>query len=229
MLKSIDYGDTSAVVRIFTNNLGLRAFLLRGVKGKRRKTPYLQPLSLVELEFNLHPGRELIAGASVKPLEAYQQLADDVRKSMIVLFLAEVLSEALRTDAPDEDLFDYIATRLLTFDLEPFNPNFHLCFLAKLSRYLGFFPGLSTSPQSFDPEEGAFSDIAQTGRLGSSGPEIQTLQRFFKEAPAQTRTTQLNRKVRNQLLEELLRYYQLHIDGMRPVKSLAVLRELLDD
>ena len=229
VLKSIDYGDTSAVVRVYTHNHGLCAFLLRGVKGKRRKTPYLQPLSLVELEFNHHPRRELIAGASVRPLEAYQQLADDVRKSMMVLFLAEVLSESLRTDAPDEDLFDYITSRLLTFDLEPFNPNFHLCFLAKLTRYLGFFPSLTESPQSFDPEEGVFSEIKHTGRFGSSGPEILTLQRFFEESPSYTSSIQLNRKLRNQLLEELLRYYQLHIEGMRPVQSLAVLREVMDD
>ncbi len=38
----------------------------------------------------------------------------------------------------------------------------------------------------------------------------------------------VNRKVRNELLDFLLIYYKLHIDGFGEMKSLQVLRELLD-
>jgi DNA repair protein RecO (recombination protein O) len=229
VLKSVDYGDNGAVVKIYTHNYGMRAFLFRGVKGKRKKTALLQPLSLVELAYTHHPNRDLVAGAEARILEPYQTLYGDVRKSMIALFLAEMLFEILKSDQQDEALFDFIQSRLTAFDLDTWNPNFHLCFLAKLTRPLGFYPQTTSVPVSFNPTDGVFSPrTASAGDLNNA-QALSVFQRFFTDDIQASAAIEMGRNTRRQLLELMIRYYQHHTPAMREIQSLQVLMDVLDD
>lgn len=228
MLKSVEYGDNGAVVKIYTHNYGMRAFLFRGVKGKRKKTALLQPLSLVELSYTHHPNRDLVAGAEARILEPYQNIYSDVRKSMIALFLAEMLFEILKSDQQDEALFDFIQSRLTAFDLDTWNPNFHLCFLAKLTRPLGFYPQIADVPISFNHTDGVFSSRTSASDF-SNTQTVSVFQRFFTDDIQASAGIEMGRNTRRQLLEMMIRYYQHHTPSMREIHSLQVLMEVLDD
>lgn len=229
VLRSIDYSDSSAIVKVFTHNQGLRSFLMRGVKGKRKKTAYLQPLSLIELEYHLHPRKDLSVAGNVRHLDSYHSIPTHPHKRMVALFLAEVLSETIKSDHTDEPLFDYLHTRLLMFDLEDWYPNFHLLFMTGMTRFLGIYPLLSNHPRCFDLENGAFLDFLANGPQVVREEESTLLYRLFTEPWEKAKDIHLNRPTRNRITAHLVEYYQSHAVGMRPLKSLQILTEVLSD
>ena len=66
----------------------------------------------------------------------------DVRKSTISMFMAEVLYRLIREVEANEPLFDFLCEAVLKLDaMREGVANFHLWFLANLSRLLGYRPG----------------------------------------------------------------------------------------
>lgn len=228
VLRAIDYSETSAIVKIFTHNHGVRSFMVRGVKGKRRKTGYLQPLSLIEIEYHLHERKDLSVAGNIRFLDGFHSIPVHPHKRMVALFLAEVLNETLKGDHVDEPLFNFIHSRLLLFDLEEWNANFHLFFMASMTRFLGFYPLLTPGPKGFDPEGGAFTtDIWNS--LVVTGPEVSLLFSLFTEDWEEVKTMQMNRQTRSSLTTRLIDFYRYHSADMRSLKSLQILSEILDD
>src|SRR5690606_21199191 len=75
----------------------------------------------------------------VKCLHPYHSLATDVRKSAIAMFVCEILNKTVREESSPGPLFEFIFSSLRVLEsLEKNYENFHLLFLIKLSRYLGF-------------------------------------------------------------------------------------------
>jgi|SRR5690554_2850079 len=229
VLRSIDYSDTSAIVKIFTHNHGLRSFLIRAVKGKRKKTAYLQPLSLIEIEYHLHERKDLLVAGNIRFLESYHSIPVHPHKRMVGLFLAEVLGEVVKSDHLDEPLFDYIHSHLLLFDLEDWNANFHLFFLAGMTRYLGFYPLLTESPRYFDLENGAFLPASGNHTGHSKAIETEYLYRMFTASWEDLKALKMNREVRNKLTQLIIQYFESHSAGMRKLKSLDVLTEVINE
>ena len=62
VLKTVKFSETSLVVKLYTEQFGLKSFLVRGVRKKHaRNSPNLfQPLSLIEVVFINKPGEGLI-------------------------------------------------------------------------------------------------------------------------------------------------------------------------
>ena len=59
------------------------------------------------------------------------------------MFLAEFLSHALREEGKNEPLFAYLVSSIRWLDAcRSDYANFHLVFLIRLSRFLGFYPNL---------------------------------------------------------------------------------------
>jgi len=227
VLRTMDYSETSAIAKVFTHNHGLRSFLLRGVKGKRKKQAFLQPLSLVELEYNLHPRKGLITTYSIKYREPYQSISQHPHKTLVAFFLAEIIGEAIKSDQIDETLFDFLHSKLLIFDLQDWNPNFHLYLLARMTRFLGFFPLLSDTPERFDMENGAFGSGAETVNHALTGEVAQQLLSLFTSDWDELAKLKLSRTQRQTLTHHLVTYYQLHSVNMRPIKSLGILTDVL--
>lgn len=229
VLRTIDYSETSAIAKVFTHNHGLRSFMVRGVKGKRKKTGYLQPLSLVEIEYQLHANKDLSLATSIRHLDAYQSIPVHPHKRVIALFLTEVLHETIKSTHVDEPLFDYLHTRLLMFDLEAWQPNFHLLFLAQMTRFMGFFPLLSNHPKCFDLDEGAFLPHLSNGPYIVRNDAAEALYAIFTDPWNEAISRPLSRKMRGELTTVLVDYYQRHAIGMRPLKSYEILSEVLND
>ena len=77
-----------------------------------------------------------------------QSLPFDVRKSTMALFMAEVLYRLVREyDEPNQALFDFVWNCVGALDsMDEGVANFHLWFLANLSRFLGFARATTTRP-----------------------------------------------------------------------------------
>ena len=248
VLHSLKYGETKLIVDMFTRGAGRQSFVVplpRTPKGRLKKQ-YFQPMTLLEVTFDQRQRVQLQQLKDVRLLSPYVSLPFSPEKLALSLFIAEFLYHALRSEQQNEQLFAYISDSVQWLDAAPGGyANFHLTFLMRLSRFLGFYPNLSltANPSSrgernfngeesgmfFDLREGQFCTSAPTHRdylLPDDVHRIHTLMRM--DFPTM-HLFRLNRMDRNRIVDVLLHYYRLHIPQFPELKSLSVLQELWAD
>ena len=229
VLSKIKYRDYDLIVKCYTEQRGIVSYILRGaLKSKKgqTKTVYFQPLSLLQIEESYKPNQSLHSIREVKLNYVYKSLHSNIYKSSIVLFLSEILSNVLKEEEKNEDLFNYIETALQYLDSEDQFSNFHLLFLLKLTRYLGFQPENSESDfPFFNLETGVFEN-ANSGIYSISGENLTLLKRLLGINFDALNTIKINGKQRQEFLNMLLYYFELHLGGFKKPKSLQVLNEV---
>ena len=143
VLSAIKYKDTSLIVRCYTQEYGIQSYILHHIlNGKKKKinSAYFQLLSQIEIQATRKNNTSLQTVNEVKLHYAYQSLQTNIYKSTVVLFLSEILQNVLKEEEKNNNLYTYIENTLLWYDLNEFNPNFHILFLLKLTQYLGIYP-----------------------------------------------------------------------------------------
>ncbi|NOR75345.1 MAG: DNA repair protein RecO, partial [Draconibacterium sp.] len=143
VLRFIKYGESSVITTIYTRDFGRQNYLINAARSKKSKNraSLLQSLFLVDLVAYQKPLRDLHRIKEVKSNQPYQNIAFDITKSTQVIFLAEVLYKTINEQESFPEMFDFIKSALLYFDLmEKGELNFHLFFLFHLTEYLGFLP-----------------------------------------------------------------------------------------
>lgn len=231
VLSYLKYRESSIIARVYTERRGVQSYLVNGVR--RAKPPgriaLFQPLTLLELvAYVPRQGGTLTRLAEFRCAEPFRSLPYDVRKSSVALFLSEVLSKSVREEEENESLFRFLHDSILTFDQQEVGTeNFALLFLLHLASYLGF--GVETGGELID--QVAMAGPAPTGSYFGSGPATLRLREFEHYFDELLRTpaavTIPNGQVRRELLAVVIRYYQLHVEGLGEVKSLEVLSEVL--
>lgn len=206
------YGDTSVIVNVFTEQLGLQSYIVNGVRTNSRKSKIalFQPLTLLDMVVYHKENGNVMRIKEMKCYHPYSGLTREVYKSAIALFINEVLNKAVKEQSHTSEIFGFIAQSLVVLDNHPSPENFHLIFLLGLSRHLGFAPNQTSEVL------GAHWMDEQEERLLD-----QLLQTTYSSSFTVTYTQ------RQSLLNGLLRFYQTHIDGFGEIKSLQVLQEVL--
>ncbi|MDX1314440.1 MAG: DNA repair protein RecO [Eudoraea sp.] len=231
VLSSLKYGDTSLIVRAYTESDGLKAYLLKGILASRKgklKTAYFQPLSQLEI-VAVHKNKGTLEQIREARIDfPYNTLQTDITKNAITLFLAEMLSNCIREEQADPALFAYIQTALQWLDTHDQIANFHLYFLLSLTRFLGCYPDLSESDAAcFDLLEGQFTDVP-AGKKVISGDELHLFRKLLGTNFDVVHLIKMSKVQRQQLLQIIVEYFELHLHGFRKPKSLAVLNEVFN-
>jgi len=206
------YGETSIIVNIFTELFGLQSYIVNGVRSssKKSKIALFQPLTLLDLVVYHKENANILRIKEVKCYYPYQSLSIEIRKSAIAMFIAEVLNKAVKEQSHASEIHDFIANSLVALDNHQKPENFHLIFLMGLSKRLGFGPNLT-------------EEIIEGHWIEKADEEI-----LKSLISADYRTTiVMSYAQRQDLLNSLLRFYASHIDNLAEMKSLSVLKEIL--
>ncbi|MGZ3822748.1 MAG: DNA repair protein RecO, partial [Mucilaginibacter sp.] len=175
VFKLTDYGESSVIVQIFTEKFGLQSYIINAVKKPRAKISgnMLQPLHLLDMVVYHKNTGQVQRVAELKNSPVLQSIPYDVIKSCLVIFLNEVLYKAVRQQSADESLFDFVFNAIESLDHQTVGiANFHLLFLTRLTRYLGFYPDLLQADY-FDMKNGVFSKYKPEGFSYLSPPHTQ--------------------------------------------------------
>src|ERR1700750_1123629 len=143
VFKTTDYGESSVIVQIFTEKFGLQSYIINGVKKPKAKITrnMLQPLHLLEVVVYHKANSGIQRISELKNSPVLLSIPYDVIKSCIAIFLNEVLYKAIKQQTSDEHLFDFVFNSIEWLDHQQEGlANFHLLFLIRLTRYLGFYP-----------------------------------------------------------------------------------------
>lgn len=231
VLHSIKYSESSIIVKVYTEAFGLQSYLVKGARSKKAalRSSMFQPLTLLDMVVYHRGSSELqhIREASVS--EAFHAISSDLRKSAVAIFLAEVLFRSLKEAEASEELFDFLAHSLSFFDMQEAGAEyFHLYFLVRLSRFLGFQPqGMPSGERAhFDLREGRFVAVQAPHPDQVSDAPSRAMWEIMNVSAGDLQSLSLPRKTRDELLDALLIYYQIHLSGLGSIKSLEILREV---
>ena len=229
VLSKLKYRDNDLIVKCYTEKFGVVSFLLRGVLKNKKdgaKAAYFQLLSQLQLEIIYKPNRSLQSVKEVKINQFYSSLHSNVLKSAIVMFLAEVLSSTLKEEEENELLFSYLETTLQWLDTHNDFANFHLLFLLKLTKYLGFYPENSLhESNSFNLVEGKFETVAQNTN-SVSGENLTLLKQLLGTTFDALNNVKISAKQRQSFLNMILHYFELHLGSFRTPKSLQIFNQV---
>lgn len=227
VLNHIKYRESSIIAKVYTEQLGVQSYIINSVrkKGSGSRIALFQPFSLLEMVVYTSPKGGLTRISEYKISYPFVSIPFDIRKSSMLLFLSEMVTRTVKEEEENTPLFNFLYEAIIVFDEQQGHfENFHLLFLLQLSKYLGFGPGTGAEIV----EQVAFSANTQAQTAAPPVLALQAHEIYFDQLLGLFPEVQIpNGKVRRELLSILIRYYQLHVDRLGEIKSLAILSEVL--
>lgn len=211
VFKYFKYGDTSIIVKIFTEEFGLQSYIVNGARSTRSKgkIAFYQPLTLVDLVVYKKQNANINRISEVKCTNSLISIPYEIIKSSLGVFISELLYKCIKEDERDYPLFSFIYQSIIILDqLEKDYQNFHLIFIIKLSHFLGV--GISSVGEfAYLHDEKTIQNISQ-----------------LIDSDYNTKLFISNSSRRN-ILEALLNFYRNHIDNLGELKSIKILKSVL--
>lgn len=225
VLHSFRYQDKSLIVKCFTQKEGLSTFFVKNAfsKSKTQNMAYFQPLTLLDIHYKEKKANSLNYFHQVHLSQPYRTITSDFNKSVVVMFLAEILNSVVQENQENEELFVFLEHSLLWYDTCNWNADFHIFVLFQITKYLGFHPDDSYHNELyFNKREGYFTNDFQYDCYN----EEETL--LFKKGLSIElgKSSSLNGVERKQILQLILDYFQTHLHQLKTINSLQVVSEL---
>lgn len=232
VLKTTNYSESSVIVQVFTEKFGLQSYLLNGVKKPKAKIKLnmLQPLHLLDMIVYHKPNGSLQRVSELRNQPVFQTIPYHLIKRSVALFINEVLYKSLKLHYEDESLFNYIYNSVELLDkMDEGLANFHLYFLLRLTKYLGFYPDNSLQSQAdfFDLKEGVYTFYQPVHQFVIDEHLIRDFSKLINSTFENLPQLVIAAHNRKMLLGKILDYYKLHIEGFGEVKSHLILEEVL--
>jgi DNA repair protein RecO (recombination protein O) len=231
VLSSLKYSDTSLIVKCYTEQEGIKSYIIKGVLKPKKggiKVAYFQPLTQLTLVANHSTKSSLHTLKEVQILNPYKTIYRDIVKQSVVLFLSEVLSSSIQEEEKNLDFYNYLEAGLTWLDVHDKIANFHLLFLLNASRFLGFYPDTTASEVfGFDLLNGSFSESTANKNV-ISGNEFYQFKKLLGINFDSVEEVSFSKNERQLVLRTIIRYFELHLDGFRKPKSLQILEAVFN-
>ncbi len=226
VLSSLKYSDTSLIVKCYTEEEGVKTYLIKGVlkpKKKGIKAAHFQPLTQLKIVANHNSKNNLNSIKEVQVIQPYKTIHSDIIKQSVVFFLSEILASSIQEEEQNKTLYSYLETAFIWLDIHDKISNFHLLFLLNLTGFLGFYPDMTEKNKSgFNLLEGVFSDNLQDKNVISKNNFYQ-----FKKLLGinfdSIENVSYSKEERQLVLQMIIEYFKLHLGSFRKPKSLQVL------
>lgn len=231
VLHCIKYSETSVIARIYTDKFGLLSFMVKGVRSpkSKAKASLMQPLTMLKIEITYRENRGLQFIREFRRDYSYESLPFDTLKSTIAIFILEVIAKSIREHEPNHELFDFIYAVLHYLDKTPkVSADFHLLFMLHLSHYLGFAPHNNYSETNcyFEMREGVFTSSLTNSTTLLDKKSAEQIYALLRTSLFEEHTSLLSKADRKQMLSNLIKFYQLHLENFQ-LKSPEVLEAVL--
>lgn len=231
VLSISKYNDTFSIVHIFTRDFGRVPYMLplKGGKKSKIKMSYFSPLSVLSLEVEHMPLREIQRIKDAQPLLHLFDLRNNITKISLSFFMSDFLSKILRETNDNELIFNYLKQSIeFLEELSDGLANFHLAFIFGLTRFLGIYPNLEDYlPGSvFDLMNGGFVSGVPIHKYYIPKKQAVYLTVFRRINYGNMHLFKMSKDDRSLIIDYMLNYYRLHLYNFSDIKSLDVLKSL---
>jgi DNA repair protein RecO (recombination protein O) len=210
--------------------------MVQGVRAaSRKKSPragLLQVGSLLQLEGDLKPNRNLQHLRSFHPAYIYTSLQEEISKNAILIFCVELLQRLLPEEETMPELFRFIYDYFVALDKSPVSSvgNFPLYFIVACGRELGYHisGNYGAATPFLDAQEGTFSAVEPLSGIALQPEDITAMAALLAvdrlEAIA---TVQMNGAMRSRLLDWYIQFLQHHTQHLGTLRSPEILHQIL--
>ena len=228
VMHATKYGDTSLIVKIFTQQQGNQSFIIKGAyrKNNRFAASYFTPLAMMDISYDDHNRNSLKYLKDIAPRQTSKQLFYDPAKNSILLFYNEILYKMLMDAGEDQMLFDFLRKEIEGVHEASGNlAELPLRFLLRLCKVMGYSPedNYSASNGYFSMQECRFQSyyVEEAGIM--NGEESTYLHQLLnRDDPVP-----VSRGLRIALLKRLVAYLQMHNEQIHKIDSLEILSSVL--
>jgi DNA repair protein RecO (recombination protein O) len=238
VLRTVKYGETSVIVTILTELFGLQSYLVNGVRTHSgrggSKAGLFQPAAMLDLVIYHQETKNLQRLKEFNWSHLYQHIFSDVVTHSVALFMIELLQKCLKQPEPSAELYYFMEDALTGLDQAGLKvqANFPLFFALHLAGFFGLRidDNYSAKRSYLDLQEGYFTDEKPAHPYFLEDPLSGISSHLLKiMQPAELAELPLNKEKRRLLLAAYEDFYSLHITGYTPLKTLPVLRTILEE
>jgi DNA repair protein RecO (recombination protein O) len=143
-LRSVNYGETSQIVTLYTRRLGTVAVMARGARGaKSRFGSALQPMSHLQAVFYHKPSREVHSLSEASHVTVFRRIRREIDRLSLGLRIVETVNTLMSRPEANEQAFDIVLNVLARLDAEEGHwQNLLPYFQLQVSACLGFAPSI---------------------------------------------------------------------------------------
>ncbi|NQW42116.1 MAG: recombination protein O N-terminal domain-containing protein [Bacteroidetes bacterium] len=230
VIKSVKYGDNSAIVNIFTHEFGLLGFYFPKIYANKGyiKPSHIQALNVLELTFNYSSSKNLF---NVKELNfLYHFNNQSFHQKALYNIITEILNQTLKTNEQNAALFNY----LYDYQIPLLNDKGHFWQLPQIMIYILHYFGCAPNCESYtenyvlDLQNGVFiqnSDSKNTYKA-IANKEISSL--IFHILNKDLELLPSIVLLRHDVIEALIAYFKYHVNENFTLKSREILFEVLN-
>lgn len=210
---STTYSDNSYMVKLLTRDKGMVTVSVHtGGKGAKVRKSFLLPLTLLDVEL---VGKENNDIKYISDCRVYRQCNDLIANPMKMLgsqFLCEMTEKSLRFQTiADEETFDFVEESVLEMnELQGDVESWMIVYIYGLMQQVGIVPDLEGY------ERGMSLDIVE-GRVVISGQYPRETEALFNTLSGEEIGGDFK-----MVVELLIKYFQLHLEGFGIVKSVSL-------
>jgi DNA repair protein RecO (recombination protein O) len=188
-------------------------------------------MNLVEFVANIRSNKELHFLTEISVETPFNSIPFDMQKSAVVMFVGELLNKSIQEEEANPQLFSFIHQSMQWLDLcQGRFVDFPLFFTLELTRHLGFYPKAASNKihEVFDLLNGSFTQQIPTHTYYILSPHSNNLAALCGVSLEHIGELDFDNQARRQLMNSLMDYYQIHLPGFKGMKSIDVLRSLMD-
>ncbi len=232
VFRTIKYAETSLICDFYTEELGLKSYLVSGVRTKKPKfsAGLLQVMSLLDTVVYHRAGNALNRPKEIKSAFPYETIPFDIRKSAIGQFMAELCRKTIKEEEANPSLFNFLFESYSFLDgLNDGLPYYPLWFMIQLTGYLGFMPSGNYDPKTpfFDLEAGYFCAREPVHPHFLKEKEAQLFWNIITQMPEDLTLNSANKTERKSLLEKMILFYRYHMENFKGLNSHEILEVVL--
>jgi len=231
VLHQIKYSDSSVIIHCYTEKFGRRSLMISGVHSRKSsaKAALFQPLSLLEMEIYFREKRDIHRIKEARTTIPFTSLPFDIVRSSMALFVAELLYKTLKEEKGEPELFEFLYSSVHFLDAaEDGVANFHLIFMAHYIRFMGFYPDMNSYVPGawFDMRTASFNLKKPLHRDVFPPDHTKIFTHLLTLPVSRMAELSLSTKLRNALLEDMIKFYQAQQEGITDFKTYPILREI---
>ena len=226
LIHKASYSETSLLVTILCKKLGLVTFLFQG--GKKKHGNVLFTFALIEFTYYKRNDSSLGKISELNLTNVSKSIPFDPVKSSIVFFMAELVQQVIHSGNAENQLYHLLKEEIEWLDVSDELTNYPLWFLAIFCRECGLAPSCDVKePTVLDLLGGKLSTIRPNHVQYLEGNWIHWFENMLQEDKIAFLSLSIPKQDRLLCFDTWMKYYAVHIQGMRPFKSIEIIREVL--
>ena len=240
VLKTIPYGDTSVIARMFTEDQGKVTILAKGAwRPKNNAGTLLEPMNHIHLQYYHKNSREIQVLKDGGFTQQFSNLRKELSKVIVGLTIVEMMDKSTLDNNPFPILYR-LGWRVLE-KLNDEKQNIWLVFvffLYQLSLRLGFLPNIKKcSKCNADLISGCFDNYtgelicvncSKQSKISLDENSLSALQKLEGLHLDDLQTLSINIQGITNSIQFLDLFISFHLEGLKKLRSMIMLKQILN-